>query len=257
MKILMVLSTKKFPPDGRVEREARDLRRARHDLFLMARRGPDQLKTEDVEGVHVIRVPLPFQQKKALADLIYFFFQRYFIFFHIIRACRKHKIDALHVHDLPYAFAATLAGKMLRLPVVFDMHEHYVVMLQSSFESRRYRKFKPFAFILLGLLRLEEKAACRWARKVIVVAAEHIERINELGVAEADIVEVTNTEDIDHFSGLPIDESLMEKWRDDFVILYVGGFSPLRGLETAIEAMPAILEKIPNARLLMVGDGQN
>ena len=257
MKILMVLSTKIFPPDGRVEREARDLLRAGHNVYLMARRGPNQAKEENVEGVLVIRVPLPFQQKKAVADLIYFFFQRYFIFFHIVRACRKHKIDALHVHDLPYALATTLAGKALGLPVVFDMHEHYVVMLQSSFESRRYRKFKPFAFILLGLLRREEKAACRRARKVIVVAQEHIARIAQLGVAQADIVEVTNTEDVDHFRGLPIDESLMETWRDDFVILYVGGFSPLRGLETAIAAMPAILAGLPNARLLLVGDGQN
>lgn len=251
----MVLSTKKYPPDGRVEREARDLIRSGHHLFLMARRGPDQPATETVEGVHVIRVPLPGQRKKAIADLIYFFFQRYFIFFYIVRACRRNRIDALHVHDLPYAFAATLAGKILGLDVTFDMHEHYVDMLRSSFETQVYRKFRPFAFVLLALLRLEEKYACRRARKIIVVADEHIERINRLGVAHKNIVVVTNTEDIDHFSGLPIDRSLMKKYRKDFIILYVGGFSPVRGLETALQALPAVIKKIPNAKLLLVGDG--
>jgi len=257
VNILMVLSTKTFPPDGRVEREARDLIRDGHNVFLMARRAPGQPAEQIVNGVHVIRVPLPFQNKKAIADLIYFLFQRYFIFLHIIWACLKHKIDILHVHDLPYAFAATLAGKLLGLAVVFDMHEHYTVMLQMGFESRAYRRLKPLAFLLLGMLRIEEKIACRWASKVIVVAQEHIPRIEGLGVLRENIIVVTNTEDIDYFSELPIDETVMEKYRDDFIILYLGGFAGHRGLDTAIQAMPGVLEKIPNARLLLVGDGYN
>ena len=255
MNILMVLSTKIFPPDGRVEREARSLIGDGHNVFLMARRGPGQPAEEIIDGVHVIRVPLPFQRKKAIADFIYFFLQRYFILFHILWACRKHRIDALHVHDLCYAPATTLAGKILRLPVVFDMHEHYTAMLRMSFEAKVYRKFKPFAFILLSLLRIEERIACRWARKVIVVADEHIARIESLGVGRDNIVVVTNTEDVDYFRAFAIDESLVHKWDEDFVILYVGGFSPHRGLETAIGAMPEVLEQIPNARLLLVGDG--
>ena len=255
MNILMVLSTKVFPPDGRVEREARSLIGGGHRIFLMARRGPGQLIEQIVDGLHVIRVPLPFQRRKAVADFIYFFFQRYFIFFHILRACRKHRIQALHVHDLCYALATTLAGKLLRVPVVFDMHEHYTAMLKMSFEAKAYRKFKPFAFILLSLLRIEERIACRLARKVIVVADEHIARIESLGVRRENIVVVTNTEDIDYFRAFAIDESLLHKWDEDFVVLYVGGFSPHRGLETAIDAMPLVLETITNARLILVGDG--
>jgi len=255
MNILMVLSTKIFPPDGRVEREARSLIGDGHKVFLMARRGQGQLVEEIVDGVHVIRVPLPFQRKKAIADFTYFFFQRYLVFFRILRACRKHRIQALHVHDLCYALATTLAGKILHLPVIFDMHEHYTAMLQMSFEAKVYRKFKPFAFILLAFLRIEERFACRWAKKVIVVADEHIPRIESLGVTGENIVVVTNTEDTDYFRAFPIDGSLVEKYQGDFVILYVGGFSPHRGLETAVHAMPSVLQQIPNARLLLVGDG--
>jgi len=255
MNILMVLSTKVFPPDGRVEREARSLIGDGHRIFLMARRGPGQLIEQIVDGLHVIRVPLPFQRRKAIADFIYFFFQRYFIFFYILRACRKHRIQALHVHDLCYALATTLAGKLLRVPVVFDMHEHYTAMLKTSFEAKVYRKFKPFAFILLSLLRIEERIACRLAKKVIVVADEHIARIESLRVRRENIIVVTNTEDIDYFRAFAIDESLVHKWDEDFVVLYVGGFSPHRGLETAIDAMPLVLETITNARLILVGDG--
>jgi glycosyltransferase involved in cell wall biosynthesis len=251
----MVLSARIYPPDRRVEREALDLIRDGHNLFLMVRRNPGQPKEEVVNGIHVLRVPLPFQRIKMLADLIYEAFQRYFIFFHIIAACRNYKIDALHVHDLPYAFATTLAGKILRLPVIFDMHENYVVMRKTGIKAKGYRLLKPFLLVLMMLLRIEEKIACRWARKVIVVAQEHIPRIVALGVSRQDTLVVTNTEDIDYFTSIPIDKALIEKYRDDFVILYFGGLTTHRGLDTAIQAMPAVLEKIPNAKLLLVGRG--
>ena len=255
MNILMVLSNHSYPPDRRVEWEGRDLIRDGHQLFLMARRNPDQQAEEIVYGVHVIRVPVLFLGRRIVEGMFYFFFQRYFMFFHILRACRKHRINALHVHDLPYAFATALAGKLMRIPVVFDMHEHFTAMVRMSYESKSYRWLRPLAFLQLMPLRLEERLVCRWARKVIVVADEHIPRIEALGAARKDIVVVTNTEDSDYFANLPIDESVMKDYADNFILLYVGAFSPHRGLETVIHAMPSILEKIPNARFLLVGDG--
>jgi glycosyltransferase involved in cell wall biosynthesis len=257
MNILMVLSAKKYPPDRRVEREAQALIGAGHRVYLMARRGPGQAKEETVDGVHVIRVPLWFQKYKPISDTIYFFMQRYLIFFRILHACRKHRIEVLHVHDLPYAFATVLAGRVLKIPVVFDMHEHYVEMLRSDFNAKQYRKFKPFSFILLGLMALEEKAACRRCRAVIVVAEEHKDRICGLGTKRDCIWEVTNTEEPDDFLSFPIDENIVRNYKQGFVILYIGGFAPIRGLETLIEAMAAVLKAVPEARLLLVGDGCN
>ena len=255
MNILMVLSTKKFPPDGRVEREARDLLREGHTLFLMARRGPSQRPRETVDGVHVLRTWLPFQKTKPLADLIYFFCQRYLILFPILLACRRHRIDALHVHDLPYAFATTLAGRLLKLPVIFDMHEHYVAMLTSSFQAAAYRPFRPFAFILLGLLRAEERFACRRAHTVIVVAKEHRPRIESLGTPAHRLLEITNTEDTDAFTALPPDPAVESAFPDDFRVLYVGGFGPHRGLQPVLRAIALVRDELPNIRLLLVGDG--
>jgi len=255
MNILMVLSDNKYPPDGRVEREARDLLRAGHEVYLMARRGLDQPARETCEGVQVIRAWLPFQGYKPAADLIYQVFQKYFIFFLIVPVCRKHHIEALHVHDLPYAWATTLAGKLLKIPVIFDMHENYLEMMKNGIEARGYRLTKPLFLLQMALMRREEKTACRRAHKVIVVAEEHIGRIKSLGVKSEDIVAVTNTEDVDHFRGLPLDQNLMEKYQSDFIILYFGGLSGHRGIETAIAALPQVRRAIPSAKLLLVGSG--
>lgn len=255
MNILMVLSTNTFPPDRRVEREARDLLRAGHRVWLLARRAPGQAAEELVDGVHVLRMPLPFQQKRVLADLAYYTVQRYIAVFHILRACRAHDIDALHCHDLPYAFAATIASWMLGLPLVLDLHEHYTAMLQMGFEAATYRRFRRFAAPLLALLRAEERFACRRAHRVIVVAREHIPRIAALGTPVEHILEITNTEDSDYFAGLPVDSQKMAEFRGEFVILYIGGFDPERGIDTALAAMPQVLQSIPNARLLLIGKG--
>ncbi len=255
MNILMVLSTGKYPPDRRVEREARDLIRDGNSVWLMARRCPGQASQECVDGVNVIRVPLPLQNRGAVTDFIYYVFQRYLILFHILLACRRHSIQALHVHDLPYALATVIAGKLTGVPVVFDMHEHYTAMLQMGFEDRAYRVFKPLSFLLLAILRFEEKIACRWAWRIIVVADEQVPRLSARGISPDRIVVVTNTEDSGYFGGLQIDQGIIEEYRDYFVILYTGMMNAHRGLQTAIEAMPHLLKEIPNALLLLVGDG--
>jgi len=251
----MVLSNTTYPPHVRVDRELRDLRGDGHRLFLMARQGLGQARAETVNGVHVIRVPLPCQRHKPLAELIYYFWQRYIIYFHIRRACGKHRIDALHVHDLPYALATTLAGEALRLPVIFDMHEHYTDVFRAGMRARHGRLTIPLFALLLALFRREERCACRAAHRVIVVAREHIPRLRRLGAPAERILEVTNAEDIDHFAGLPLRQDLLDRYRDDFVLTYFGGFDALRGLETVIQAMPLLLKQVPNVRLLLVGSG--
>jgi len=43
--------------------------------------------------------------------------------------------------------------------------------------------------------------------------------------------------------------------KETFSISYVGGFGPHRGLDTAIMAMSLIIQKIPNAKLFLIGKG--
>jgi len=49
--------------------------------------------------------------------------------------------------------------------------------------------------------------------------------------------------------------SYFTKADKDFSITYVGGFGPHRGLQTAIQAMPKVVQHIPNAKLFLIGKG--
>lgn len=259
MNILMVLSTRKYPPERRVEREALALVRAGHNVYLMARRGPGQAKEETVKGVHVIRVPLPFQKYKAVADTIYYLFQRYFIFFWIFAACRRHSIQALHVHNIPYGLASAWAGKLLKIPVILDMHEYYVEILKDSLKAKKYQWYRPFSAVPLWLLSREEKFVCRHANKIVLIVPEQGERLLDLGSKEEQFVIVSNTEDPDYFCSISVEDSIEKRFKqsNQYLLVYVGGFNLFRGLDTAIKAMPTVLASIPNARLLLAGDGEN
>ena len=103
--------------------------------------------------------------------------------------------------------------------------------------------------------RLERMVLQRVDRIITVVdeAKEHY--VNDCGIPPKKITVVMNAEDLEEFGNLEIDESLVAKYKNDFVISYIGGFGPHRGIDTAIKSMPKVLEEIPDARLLLVGKG--
>jgi len=71
------------------------------------------------------------------------------------------------------------------------------------------------------------------------------------------ITVVSNTADIGHLSSIPLDKELIEKHKDSFIISYVGGFGPHRGLDTVIRAMILVIKEAPEARLFLVGGKRN
>jgi len=245
----MVLSDNTFPPDIRVKKEAKALTKAGHKVFLVCRKGKNQVKSEIVEGVRVYRLDFPLQYIPKIGNLLYFSIYRYLLILFVIFIVEKYKIDVLHVHDLPFALATCIPGKILRKPVIFDMHEDYVDMVRYGIS----RQTKLNA-LLLKLLEIEEKLCLRFSTKIIVVTEEERERLAKLGIPEEKIEVIENTEDPDELYDFSIPD-FKNIFQNKFLISYVGGFSRHRGLEILVKAVPLILNEIPNAYLLLVGDG--
>jgi glycosyltransferase involved in cell wall biosynthesis len=253
MNILLILSDNVFPPDIRVRKETRALINAGHNIFLIARRGDNQNKKETVEGVHVYRIDYPFQTIPVIGGFLYFFIYRYFLLFYIVFMSRRYRIDALHVHDLPFALATCIAGKIIQKPVVFDMHEDYVEMVSWGMKGEKGVK-KNIELLLSKTLKIEERIGIALSTKILVVVEEEIKRLNTMGIPSEKIEVISNTADLEELDNMCVSGSYTEFY-NEFVISYIGGFSKHRGLDTLIEAMPLILNKIPNAHLLLVGDG--
>ena len=73
------------------------------------------------------------------------------------------------------------------------------------------------------------------------------------GIPENKISVIMNTEDLEYYDSISIQKDLVEKFHDAFVISYIGGFGPHRGIDNAIRMMPYVIKTIPHAKLLLVG----
>lgn len=245
-----------FPPDIRVEKEARALLAAGHQVIVMCVPSEGKPLAETWEGIKIVRLPrLPGILQRLSRWSQHFLMRSWQWEQHLDRVIRTERLEVLHVHDLPMVGSALQVAGRQGLPVVADLHENYAAMVEMFFREGQGNLF----FRLVAppwRWNFQEK---RWLKKtaqVIVVVDEARERLVQAGLSVEKITVIENTEDESYFSAFPLDQELIAQFQADFVIAYVGGIEgPHRGLLTAVEAMPTILASIPNARLLIVGAG--
>jgi glycosyltransferase involved in cell wall biosynthesis len=250
----MVLAGVDFPPDVRVEKEARALRAVGHDVVVLCSSLRGLPAEDEWEGVRIRRYHDPRGVLKGLVALERALLGRDDHWRRIVlRAIRELDLDVLHVHDLPVLRSALAAASAAGIPCVADLHENFPAAIA---QLRQHQTFPR------SLLRFVDSPA-RWehheltavsgATAVIVVVEEAADRLAARGVPREHLIVVGNTEDVDSFAALrgkPVERS------GDFVVLYAGAFGGRhRGLDTLVDAMPELLEHAPEAVLMMVGDG--
>ncbi len=246
----MVLKGKIPPPDIRVEKEAGTLIRQGHEVHLLLERRPGEAFVEVIGGLHLRRdVMMSPLREKWHRYTFSFTFRDPLWRRSIERFSRERAVEVLHVHDLPLLKEAVTVGRSLGIPVVADLHENYPAGLQVWYTSRlkkktiyNYRRWARY-----------EESILREVAAVIVVIEESRDRLVRLGVPVRKIHVVPNTASTERVT-MPIDGEIVDRYRDDFVLTYIGGFAPHRGLDTVIRALPLVRKRISRLKLVLVGD---
>jgi glycosyltransferase involved in cell wall biosynthesis len=249
-----------FPPDIRVEKEARSLLKAGHEVFLLSASKCDMPNEETVEGIKVIRKKLPPNFPRRAWN----FFHLQVFFIHpfwkkaLEDAVKQYEIQIIHVHDLPLVSTGLSIARKFDLPLIADLHENYPEAV------RQFRmRAKPAQRILnlaspIWRWKQMEKFCVQGAYRVITVVEEARQHyFTDCGIPAEKVTVVMNTEDLNYFYSLTIEEDIVKKYQLYFAISYIGGFGWHRGIQTAISAMPQILSTIPEARFIVVGSGNN
>lgn len=256
MNICMVLYGY-FPPDIRVEKEARALIKEGHRLFLLSLGKKELPAVEDFNGITVIRVFPHETFLKRIWNFLWFklFFENPLWKKALGEIIEQYKIDVIHVHDLPMVKTAITVAKKYNMPIVADLHENYPEAVKAWRKEKMSWKSKIFNIVSpVWRWKKLERSVLQHVDRIITVVDEAREHyINDCGIPPKKITVVMNAEDLEEFGSLEIDESLAAEYKNNFVISYIGGFGPHRGIDTAINSMPKILEEIPDARLLLVG----
>lgn len=249
MRIGMILD-KTFPPDPRVENEAISLLKQGHNVFLFCLKYTN-ISDEEIKRIKVKRYKSNklIYKLSALAYTIPVY--TWVMQKKISHFIKENKIEVIHIHDIPIAQAAFNANKKLRLPVVLDLHDNYPEVMKSY---PHLQKFPGKYIISPKKWKRKEEEFITKATKVITVSPPFVtEVINRTKIASNKIHLVPNTVLPSFYQKNRIDNSILERYKNNFVILYLGDTALRRGLLTAIKALPLLKDKIPTIKLVIVG----
>jgi glycosyltransferase involved in cell wall biosynthesis len=253
VRIGMVLD-KPYPPDIRVEKEARALLGAGFEVGLLAMSAGDNPQRETTSyGLYLFRTAVPrdsmwARQLKGFSLLKKGWLEP------LNRFVSEFRPDILHVHDFPMVKTVLRVAEPRGLPVVADLHENMPAALRAWRAGLDpVRRAKDALVRNYYLWRAFERQLLARCARVIVVVPEAAEWPLRYGLDPARIVVVSNTEDESTFDIGSIAQDVIDKYKPYWVASYVGGVGPHRGLDTAIRAAPLAAAHIPTFRLVIVG----
>jgi len=250
MRIGMILDAS-FPPDPRVENEAVSLVKNGHEVFLFCLKYNKKQEDEIINGILIKRYPSNKLEYKlsALAYTIpiYSFLMKK----KIKNFIKNHDIEALHIHDIKVAGAVFKANKNYNLPVVLDLHDNMPEVMKLY---PHLQKFPGKYIISPKKWKIKEEEFIQKADKVISVSPEFLETLAiRLPKEKEKLILVPNTIRTSFFKDYIVEQSILEKYKNNFVLLYLGDTHLRRGLQTAIAAVATLKISIPNIKLVIVG----
>jgi glycosyltransferase involved in cell wall biosynthesis len=245
----MIMKWRIPPSNIRVSNEVSTLAARGHDVDFLIEGRPGQPVEETVGGVHVVRGVIMGRLRETLTRHTFNFTYRDPLWRAAIdRAVGERGIEAIQVNDLPLMAEGVRAGRRHRLPVVADLHENYPAGLQVWYTSR----LKRMTIYNYGRWSRYEKRILRQVDAIIVVIEEARDRLIGLGIPSEMIRVVPNTVSRES-AGFPADPEILDRYRGLFVVSYIGGFTPHRGLGIVARSLPAMKRAIPNLRVVLVG----
>jgi glycosyltransferase involved in cell wall biosynthesis len=148
--------------------------------------------------------------------------------------------DVVHLHSSKAGLTGRLAVRGRR-PTIFQPH------LWSFQTAKGWFGRASTAW---------EKLACRWTDQLICVSHDELAAGRTAGVtAPAEVV--PNGVDIRRFRPLPRAAARRTLGLDPIAptAVCIGRLAPLKGQDQLLDAWPAVLADVPDARLVLVGDG--
>lgn len=212
------------------------------------KQGETTAMVEEIEGLRFHRTGVPTPASSGIAELR----QIRAVQARIEQLAAELRPDILHAHSpVLNAIPAIRAGRKLGIPVVYEIRafwEDAAVDHGTTTEgSLRYRATKAL-----------ETWAIKRADHVFTICEGLRADIVGRGIPAAKVTVIPNAVDIESFqlSG-DADPALREQLglAGTTVVGFVGSFYAYEGLDLLLEAFPALLQKRPELRLLLVGGG--
>ncbi len=240
-----------FPTDPRVENEAISLIDKGHEVYLFCLKYFDELDSEIINKIKVKRyLSNKFEYKlSALSYTIPLY--GWFMKKKIHQFIEDTKVEVIHIHDIRIGAAVFSVNKKFKLPVVLDLHDNMPEVMKLY---PHLQKFPGKYIISPKKWKMKEEEFIEKSDKVITVSPEFLETIKKRIPSSVNkLVLVPNTIRESFYKNYRLEESILKKYKNKFVILYLGDTHLRRGLQTAISAIVNLKNNIKNIKLVIVG----
>jgi glycosyltransferase involved in cell wall biosynthesis len=242
-----------FPPAERIEKIAKTLATAGHELVLLCNDyGRSGLAFERTGALEIVRVRPTFGNRILNKILKFPVFCNPLWLAQLILVVRRRRIDAIQVIDVPLAIGAWAVARAFGIPVVMDMWENYPEALRGW--ARLDWKVRVFKNPTVA--RMVEKFVTPRMDHVFVVVDEQRQRLIDEGVAPKRVSVLTNAVEVESFGslGAPVATPL-DGDPDQYKMLYVGYVTVERGLDDIVRALPRLKSRGLPIRLYIAGTG--
>jgi glycosyltransferase involved in cell wall biosynthesis len=224
MKVAIVVV--QFPPKWLAGTEiatyniAKHLSRRDHEIHVITKSDPDTARLTKKDGFSIHRVKFP--DIRFIGVLIFWL--------GVFRCLKRIDPQIIHTQMIDMGVPGFFAKKFLNKP--------FIVYCRGS-DVYRHWQLKKFI----------SKLVFSNASKIITLTQDMQEEVGDN--YKDDVVVIPNGIDLEKFENFPNDRAA----HDNHTILFVGTLRLVKGVRYLIEAMKIVVKRIPNSRLVIVGDG--
>ena len=163
----------------------------------------------------------------------------------IRRTIREKDIDVIILYSIPTNGLQTVhLAKKFRIPVVFRSIDILNQLVPYS--------------ILSPMTRILERKIYSNVDLILTISPRLSQYVTNMGAPENKVKLLLLGTDTELFKPESDDAEIRREWglgRDDPIIVFIGTLFDFSGLDAFIRQFPRVLEKVPSAKLLIVGDG--
>jgi glycosyltransferase involved in cell wall biosynthesis len=201
----------------------------------------------DPENLSVIEVPIRRGDRGVSGYIVEFGTALFMYGIYLAWRHLRRRYDVIHVHNMPdFLVLTALIPRLFGAKLILDVHDPMPEFFMSKFNVNDKAA-------TVGLMRAQERISTRLAHAVIAANPHFKQRLERRGVSEEKITVVMNIPDTSIFDRRRYPRKGRNRGKP-FTLLYPGTIAPRYGLDVAIRAVGLLQSRIPNLRLVIVGD---
>ncbi|MFX0134048.1 MAG: glycosyltransferase [Candidatus Hodarchaeota archaeon] len=248
-KVIGMIVHNNYVTDSRVRRYAEALVDNGYNVDVIATKYFNKRLVYQINKVKIYQIPF----RKNRGNVINYLFE-YIIFFFLGTLFLtilffKKKYRVIHVHNMPdFLVFSAIFPKLFGVKVILDIHDPFPELFATKYKSKNNG-------LTIKLLNYEEKVSIKFADHLIATTDLIKSRLMQKDLEAHKICTILNSPDSNLFKPSFLQKNISPKQKKNFILLYAGMMAKRNGLENVVNSLPFLIDKIPNIRYRVVGDG--